>query len=204
MKAWAEFYPWVLTDVIGCPKPVIDHALREAAREFCLESKAWQETEENPAPGAINRFDFETSTYNEVIQVVRASVAGESLDVFGINKLPSDWETRRPCRNDALYQLNDFEYLLIPTPSAGQLVSITLALRPGPEGEGVGDDVFSKHVEAIAAGAKYRLLKMPRQPWTDLEQAALFKSEFDAGMHVAANRGFMHTSPSARRVKHWG
>lgn len=203
MKTWAEFYPHVLPDVVGCPHPVVDQALREAARQFCLDSKAWQETEVTTAAGAINRFEFDLPTQTEIIQVVRASVGGFELEVFGLYLLPPDWETDPPC-GKALYHVTEDEYLLFPTPSAGQAISITLALRPTPVGTGVADDVFNKHVETIAAGAKYRLLKKPRQEWTDLEQAAIFKTEFETGIHTAANRGFIHTRPASRRVKHWG
>jgi hypothetical protein len=203
VKAWAEFYPHVLPHVIGCPNPVVNQALRDAAREFCLDTKAWQETEDFEADGAINRYYFDVTGQTELVQVVRASVAGKDLDIYGRGKLPADWETEPPCER-SLYHLNEEEYLLFPLPSAGQAISVTLAVRPSIAGTGVGDVVFKKHAEAIASGAKYRLLKMPRQDWTDLDQAAICKREFDKGVSDAANRDFMHTRPATRRVKSWG
>lgn len=203
MKAWGEFYPHVLPFVIGCPNPTVDHALRTAAREFCLDTKAWQETEEFTADGTTNRFEFEVSGQTELVQVMRASAAGNDLDIHGRSLLPADWQTIPVC-HDGLYHLNEVEYLLFPRPLPGQAISITLALRPSSRGQGVGDDVFEKHVEAIAAGAAYRLLRMPRQPWTDLEQASISKALFDKGVSDATNRDFMHTAPATRRVKSWG
>ncbi len=202
MKAWAEFHVHVLPDVLGCPHPVVDRALCDAAREFLLATKAWQETEEFDAEGDTNLFDFDLPSQTELVQVVRGSVAGEALDIYGVSKLPTDHATRQP--RCGLYHANDEEYLLFPKPSAGQVVSITLAVRPLLAGPGVGDQVFKKHAELIAAGAKARLLKKPRQPWTDLEQAVIFQSEFNDGIHTAANRDFMHTAPAQRRVKSWG
>ncbi len=203
MKAWAEFYPHVLPDVLGCPNPVMERALCDAAREFLLASKAWQETEEFTADGTENRFDFDLPSQTELIQVVRGSVANRELKIYGVNKLPPDHAERSACLH-GLYHASEDEYMLFPTPSAGQVVSLTIAVRPLSTGFGVGDDVFKKHVEAIAAGAKARLLKKPRQPWTDIESAGIFQAEFTAGMHTAANRDFIHTSPAQRRVKHWG
>lgn len=202
MKAWAEFHVHVLPDVLGCPHPVVDRALCDAAREFLLASKAWQETEEFEAEGDTNRFDFELPSQTELVQVVRGSVEGRPLDIYGVSKLPADHATRSP--KCGLYHADEEQYLLFPTPSAGQVVSITLAVRPLLTGTGVGDLVFKQHGELIAAGAKARLLKKPRQPWTDIEQAAIFQSEFTAGIHTAANRDFIHTAPAQRRVKSWG
>lgn len=202
MKAWAAFYPYVLPHVIGCPNPTVDHALRNAAREFCLRSKAWEEPAEFEGDGASNRFDFDLPSQTELVQVARASVAGKDLDIFGADLLPPDWGTVPPC--DGLYHLNDEEYLVFPVPPAGAQVSVTLSVRPGPFGPGVGDAVFVSHVEAIAAGALSRLLKMPRQPWTDLEQAAISLGQFESGAGDGANRAFMHTRPATRRVKTWG
>lgn len=202
MKAWAAFYPHVLPYVIGCPNPTVDHALREAARQFCLDSKAWQETEESEADGG-NRYFFDESGQTELVQVVRASVGGRDLDIFGAHQLPADWEARPPCGR-ALYHLNEEEYVLFPVPAAGQVISLTQAMRPSLIGGGVGDDVFKHHAEAIASGAKSRLMRMPRQAWTDLEQAGICNTEFAAGIQRAANRSFMQTRPASRRVKKAG
>lgn len=200
MKAWADFYPDVLPFVIGCPNPTVDAALRKAAREFCLISKAWQETEEFESDGETNRYFFDVTGRTELVQVVRASVGGKDLDIYGAHELPSDWETRPPCQR-SLYHLNAEEYLLFPMPLAAQAVSVTQAMRPSMQGTGVGDEVFNLHSTAIASGAAAQLLRMPRQAWTDLEQAAICKAEFDSGVHTAANRSFMQTRTASRRVK---
>ena len=200
MKAWAEFYPEVLPFVIGCPNPTVNAALRKAAREFCLSSKAWQESEEFEADGLTNRYYFDVTGQTELVQLMSASVGGYDLDVYGAHELPSDWETRPPTKRE-LYHLNGEEYLVFPMPTAGQVVRVTQALRPSAVGNGVGDEVFKLHGNAIASGAAAILLRMPRQAWTDLEQAAICKAEFDTGVHTAANRSFMQTRTASRRVK---
>lgn len=200
MKAWASFHPYVLPDVIGCPIPVVDHALREAAREFCLRSHAWRETEEFEAPGAINLFDFDTPNGTDLLKVISASVAGDELDVF--TSIPSDWSISTPC--DGLYHAGEGEYMVFGTPSAGAPIQIVISVRPSVTATGVGNELFASHADDIAAGAKARLLRSPRKEWTDLAQAGIFKAEFESAIHSAANKDFMQASAANRRVKTWG
>lgn len=203
MKSWANFHRLVLTSVIGCPLPVVHEKLVEAAREFCLRTHAWQETDEFTADGATQLFDFTAPTRTEVLKVVRAEVAGKPLDIFGRNLLPADWREGGVCGR-ALYQYSSDDYLLFPKPSAGQAIEVTVSVRPTLDGTGVGDELFIAHAEHIAAGARYRLLKMPRADWQDLAEAEVAKAEFESGVHEAANRDFMRTAPRSRRVKSWG
>lgn len=202
MKPWASFHPHVLPDVIGCPIPTVDHALRDAAREFCLTTSAWQETEEVQADAGQTLFDFETPNGAELVKVIRASVAGKDLSIFSVRSLPADWATNTPAAG--LYHASTAEYMLFPLPSVGQSIVVTLAVRPGTAGTGVSDDVFSRHAEDIAAGAKARLKRSPRKDWTDLTQAAIDQAVFDRAMHWAANMDFIQTKHADRRVKTWG
>lgn len=200
MKTWASFHPHVLPDVIGCPIPTVDHALREAAREFCLTTKAWQETEDVQADAGQTLFDFETPNGADLVKVIRASVAGKDLSIF--SALPADWATNTPPAG--LYHASTTEYMLFPLPSEGQTISVTLALRPSVTATGVGDLVFERHAADIAAGAKARLMRSPRKDWTDLNQSAIEQAMFDRAMHWAANVDFIQTKHADRRVKSWG
>jgi len=203
MKLWADFHPLVLTSAIGCPLPVVNQKLIESAREFCIRTNAWQEEDVITADGSTQQFDFATPTRAEMLQVVRASVAGRPLNVYGRNLLPPDWATNG-ARSDSLYHFTRYDYLLFPKPSAGELIEVVIAVRPGLDGAGVGDEVFESHAEHIAAGARYRLLRMPRTEWQDLVEAEIALGEFERGVHEAANRDFMQTPAASRRVKTWG
>ncbi len=203
MKSWANFHRLVLTSAIGCPLPVVHEKLVEAAREFCLRTHAWQETDEFTADGATQLFDFTVPTRTEVLKVMHAQVAGKPLQVYGRELLPTNWREDGVCR-DALYRYTVDEYLVFPKPSAGQAIAVTVSVRPTLDGTGVGDELFIAHAEHIAAGARYRLLKMPRAEWQDMTEAGVAKEEFEAGIAEAANRGFMDTAAFSRRVKSWG
>lgn len=204
MKSWEEFHPRVMPYVIGCPVPMVNQALIDASREFCLVSKAWRQTDDFPAFDGLDVLDFDNPTGSEVVQVIRASVNRKPLKILNGAAIP-EFEDSVGERDAALYRVSEREYRILPQPSAGQTISITLALRPTQSGTGIGDDVFNKHVAAIAAGARAILQRMPRQDWSDMQQAQLDAAYFMREMQWAAESAdFMQVSTTDRRVKAWG
>ena len=203
MKAWELFHPFVVPDVMGCPNPLVDHALRQAAREFCQRSSVWREWADSfTATGLLQRFDFDLPGQAELVAATRATVAGKGIQVLGSHFLPADWQlTDTTFTSDALIHISMTEYMLYPMPSAGEVVSIEMALKPSLTASGVGDDVYNKWAEVVSKGALYRLLSSPGKPYTDLQAAALSKSVFESGVHAAANDQWRQTAANGRRVK---
>lgn len=203
MKLWEDFHPRVMPYVIGCPTPMVNQALTDAAREFCVTTKAWQETEEFPAFADVSVLDFDKPTGTEVLQVMGVKVDGKPLRVLNHISVPTP-EEEGGVNPQTIYRVNEEQYRILPQPSAGQAVSITLALRPMQSGAGVGDTVFEKYVETIAAGARAILQRLPRRDWTDMAQAGIDRAKFDKDMYWIANQPFMQNEPSQHRVRKWG
>ncbi len=202
MKTWAEFHSLVLPSVLGCPIPTMDNALRLTARDFCKRTREWRESESFTAQGIVNLFDIDIPPGTELVRIISADVAGEPLDIFGRGELPTDWATCTP--PDGLYHVGTTEYRVFPVPPANARITIESALMPSNTGTGVGDDVFDRYAEAIADGALCRLMKMPRQPWSDINLAGIHDRDYERAVHHAANRDFAQTAPAQRRVKPQG
>jgi len=202
MKLWADFHPLVLPSAPECPIPVADNALRLAARDFCVRTRAWRETEDLEAQGDTNLFDIDIPTGTELVRFTSADVGGKDFSVFGLGLLPKDWAERDP--RPGLYHVADAAYRVFPMPIAGAAMVIEAAVMPGMTGTGVSDEVFRLYAENIASGALCRLMKLPRQPWTDLAMASYHEAAYERAIHSAANRGFMQTSPGQHRVQKWG
>ena len=149
MKLWEDFHPLVLPSVLGCPIPTMDNALRLAARDFCERTRAWREREEFEAQGNTNLFDIDIPTGTELVRFTSADIGGKDFSVFGEGLLPKDWADRDP--KPGLYHVFDNAYRVFPLPNAGTAMVIEAALMPDMTGTGVGDDVFKRHAEAIAA-----------------------------------------------------
>lgn len=206
MKHWPAFYPLIIPDVPGCPDPMVNLALVSAAREFCQRSGAWLEWADTfDATGGTQRFDFDLPSQTELVAAKRATVDGNDVSVLGRASLPPGWDqTGFTFDKRALIHIDFTEFVLYPVPSSGTKVSILMALKPDQTALGVSDAVFTGHSEVIAKGALKRLLSQPNKPYTDLNSAAIANSQFETGVHLAANAVFRQASVVERRVKKWG
>jgi hypothetical protein len=197
MKLWADFHPYVLPDVFGCPEPMLDQALRETAREFCKRAKVWKKWSDSfLASGNQRLFEFDVLPGSEVVAAVRASVDGEDYSVLGSHALPAGWqdEANGGVKDCTLIHVNSKEFVLYPKPNAGESIVLELALRPTMTATGVGDVVFEEFTEAIAWGTKYRLWTKPNKPWTNPQSAAQAKVEFEGYVHSAANQAWRQSA----------
>jgi hypothetical protein len=201
MKLWEDFHPRVMPWVLGCAIPVVDNALIDVAREFCMKTKRWEQENATTGFSGFSRFDFDVPVGAEIVQVENVTVGGIDYDVKPLKDIPSDWATNPPDDN-TLYHDNQTECLIFPAPSSTDAISMTLVLQPKLSGTGVSDEVFDLYAETIAAGARSKLQRMPRQPWSDMQQAQIDGLQFMSQMNAAANLDFMRTK--AHRVKKAG
>ncbi|MBQ0917448.1 hypothetical protein KBW71_03265 [Hydrogenophaga aromaticivorans] len=191
MKLWVDFHPRVMPYVLGCPIPVVDTALIDAAREFCHKTLCWKQTELAYVSGQT-LFEFDMPFGTELVKVGRVRVNGKEYDIKTSDDLPEDWDSNTP-DDKTLYQDNQLEYRIFPVPTAADEISMTLHLKPSADGIGVDDEVFSMYSDAIAAGARAMLQRMPRTAWFDMTQAAVDGQAFMSRINYAANLNFMRS-----------
>lgn len=193
MTAWASFYPWVLPHVRGCPQPLIDQALRDAARDFCSRSRAWEERAATvEADGTTSLLSFVFPTGAELVRVERVTIAGEDWEILNSESLPADWLESAPEEDldDTLVVVSATQYQLVPTPSSGDDIILYQSLQPTITATGVGDVIFARWGEKVAAGARKRLKAMSGREWFDATGAQVAHDEFEAAVHSAANWKF--------------
>lgn len=192
MTAWAAFYPLVLPWVPGCPEPAVDLALRNAAREFCMATRRWQEqAAAQTGDGTTQQFALVLPTGAELVRVERCTVAGEDMDVLSASDMPADWQESDPddgaLTDKAVVLADNTGLLLYPTPADGDAIVIYQALKPTVTAAEVGDVIYDEHAEDVAHGALSRLMRLPGQSWTNFEAAAGYRTLFNESMHPAAN-----------------
>lgn len=197
MKLWADFHPYVLPDVFGCPEPLLDQALRETARDFCTRTKVWRQwMDPFAASGTSNVIEFDAEPGSEVVAVTALTVDGDDYSVLGSQDLPSGWQSEKHgnLKEKTMVHINSQEGFFYPTPLAGQIIIFQLALRPTMTGTGVGDVIFAEFTEVIASGTKARLMVKPRKEWTDLQTAAMFGMHYERMVHQAANTAWRQSA----------
>lgn len=203
MKPWGLFYPFILPDVGECPNPTVDHALVQAAREFCARTSVWREwCDPFTAPGSQQRFDFDLPTQSELVAAKRCTINGKDIRVLGSSHLPPGWSRGSSVlREAALIHIDLDEYFLYPMPSTGDEVEIETAVKPTLNAAGVGDVVYEEFAETVAKGALYRLLSSPGKTYTNVGAAAMARAAFELGVSSAANKSFRTTAMSDRKVR---
>lgn len=195
MTAWASFYSRVLPYVPGCPAPQVDLALVDAAREFCKRTRAWvNQAAAQEGTGSQQAYNFVFPSESELVEVLRATVAGEDMAILSSREMPADWQEASPETDtlvDAIVVNNlNTAFRVYPPPASGDDIVIYQALQPTLAATGVGDIIYTEYAEAMASGAKYRLMAMPNKPWTNMDFAPFERAAFEDGIRMAANRVF--------------
>ena len=200
MKALDLFYPYVLPEVIGAPIPMVDQAIVLTCRDFCQRTAVWTEWMGAIPPGASNRFEFDLTSSQELVKVVKALAGTTELDVLSYRDVPRDWmDVTSTQLTNKLVHLEGDEFLVFPLPT--ESIYLQLAFKPGITAATVADVLFDSYAEDIAEGAKARLMAMRDMPFTDINHAAIHKQAYEAAISQTANLGFAHRSPAARVTK---
>jgi hypothetical protein len=189
MAAWALFYQWVLPYAKGAPDLLVDNMLRDAAREFCRESGAWVERLTNTGDGTAKAFTLPLPAETELVRIKRATVGGRDYRVVSSDELPEDWleAAEAGMLRDRVIQTGLDSIRVYNTPESGASIVSYCKLAPTSTATAVGDVIYQRWGEAMAAGAKKRLLSMEGEPWFKPESAAIAKTEFWAGINDAGN-----------------
>ncbi len=202
-KALSLFYPFVEPEVLGCPHPVIDHHLVLTVRDFCERGLAWREwVDAFTADGTTNQFDYDLARGQELVKVARALRNEDPLQVMSADQLPRDWQSGDStdlC--DAVVHFDDASFMVYPLPASGDVIRLEMVFRPAIDAQTVGDVLYADWAEAISNGCKARLLRMPRQAWSDAVSASGFAGLFERDVSRAANADFAKRGKEARRTR---
>ena len=185
-----EAAPWLP----GCPNPVITHALRSAAIDFCRRSLAWvvdpaavltvadQQEYDIALPVAETEFVMPRRVFVGGAEVFPLD-ANNSADIaVPVADLGSGTVTR--------FDVNgDNQLVLIPAPAADDIEIVTkIAVCPARDGTVMDAVLASIYYEVIASGAIARLAAEENKPWSSPSSAVRRGNMFEAGVTAAKNR----------------
>lgn len=189
MAVWSDWYPDLMPHLPGCPAPIVEHELRRACQVFFEGSRAWKK--KLPAIAITAGDESKMLTTGDVgIDVVRVEQAwydGKPLDVFTLEELAGafsdDWRshTGTPI---AIIQMEPGIVRLYPLPNANATIGLVVeaSIKPSDSAAGIPDNHRVKFKEAIASGAKGRLMLYPNKPWSNVDSALAMVSAFDAAV----------------------
>lgn len=176
MLAATAFFPWVLPKVPGCSSPLAQQAVVDSAIAFCEESQAVRQwvTPISTVAGT-SAYTLSGDADQQVSRVLAVLV-----DNYPIQAAPRSQEgyaqtgdTSRPAYYYTKPNGADVDLVLHPTPDSVFTVKVLVALRPRRGASQLTDELYHQWVEPITAGALYRILMTPGQPFTDTAGGAL-------------------------------
>jgi hypothetical protein len=209
-KAWSLYLPEVLPEVENCPQIMAVNAVRNAAIEFSEKSWAWT-FEFAPSGGSLVA-DQATYTITppfsapqdcNILTLARlgyyAVDATKPQDVPGpyseaeLDRLRPGWreeESTGTLNTVSLFTYKDLTLRIIPIPVVNQADALvaTAVLKPARAGTAGPDVLYEDWLEAIAHGAKWKLMALPKKEWSDPDLAGYHEKEFRKGINKALAR----------------
>ena len=182
-----DFLIDVQAEVEKCPYPIILNAVRQAAREFCRRTHVHQEEAEfiQSLPNTQEYVMEATNTNFQVIALKRLRVNEVTLVPKTLEWLTAhvpNWRTDTSETGSSYYtHTSEDTFHIIPflPPLAAPLsMDATYALQPAPDAQKIVDFLYDRHLEKIANGAKYRLLRMVGAKWANPKMAGMYGNLF--------------------------
>ncbi len=147
----------------GCPTPVLTDAVVQAAEDFCERTWLWR-GEAVPQGTVADQAEYvvEPDVEPEVEAVVLA-VHGVAL-----NGSPASFTT--PTRDTIRFW---------HAPQADMELTASLVLKPSRDSQNLPDVLWDEWQDAIAAGARFKLLDMAGSEWFQPQLSDKYRLEFE-------------------------
>lgn len=207
----------LVTHVPGCPFPVIEKYVRDAAIEVCEKTLVWKY--EQPSirltPG-LHDYPYEPPTEAEVHAFLHVTVEGNANNTNDNTPQPIDpltleqlyqrypaWPNHDPdalSRPRHIAHLDADNFVLAPVPDDEEDYDLIMlvALKPLRDARGMDQTVLDEIENAVMDGALSCLYMLPDKNWTDMSAGQYHKQQFiartserRARANLGAGRGSM-------------
>lgn len=151
--------------MLDCPEPIVIQALRWASIEFCERTRLWANSQTIiTSKGVVPLEPMDDATVTDLREVCWAGKPIEPVTQAAAAALILDKPTGSPL---GYYRPAPDSLGLAPAPDAAGEVRVTMILAPTRTATTLPAFLHSQHLDAIEAGARYRLMKMTNRPWFD-------------------------------------
>ena len=214
-----DFMPHVMPHCPTAPRPLVEQALRMAAREYCERTRCWRQIVETPI-----------DTQNEGIVCPEYATVHEIESAYfdTTNELtPTQFSVFDPVELDASANVGAPRYITQTQPNTVSIIpfqagtlTLTLFLKPrsgseyGVDGADtlqdrynvVPEHLFIQSAEQIAEGALSRLLALPAETaeWSNPKMAMYYAGRFEEACSAKFNSHIKGQHRAKRRSRaHW-
>jgi len=190
MVDYEEFLPEVRGEVETCPEVVALNEIRNTVIDFCQKTTIWRmdldsitvlvdtpdyevEIDQFIKTAGINWGYLIDSNTDEVPLTITSE---DTLDNGGVRSVQM-WRTRTGTPSK-IYLQDPRTVRLVNIPTESYSLYLGVWVKPSRASFEVPEFIYEKYLEAIAAGAKARILNMKTRPWYDPSAAALEAEEY--------------------------
>lgn len=185
MTKYEDMLDDVLPELMGCSVELAINALRNTCME--LFQKSWIYTQQVDPIAVVEdvaTYDLDSFTNQRIVGVVSAWFDGVRIAPLAaemLNKNRLRWEADKgSVEGYIIKESNAIQLYRIPDQN-GELV-LTVALAPNKKSTGVESFVYDFYSEAIAAGAKARLMAIPSKPFSNINASMMYRAQFSAAI----------------------
>jgi hypothetical protein len=205
MKSLSAFYPRILPFLPGCPEPVVDQVLVDAAIEFADGSLVLRQNLDpfNTTVGGV-QYDLDPPTTNHSIsRVMGVTLGGRELSPGMAEVVRGDLPTANASPRGFYTDRTDnvFTLMLTPPPDAVQTVIVNVSLRPARGAILLDDDLYNIWVEPVVAGAIARAMQIPDQPFSNPAQAQMLLMSVAKQTNFSRIEGMYGFTRASMRVR---
>ena len=165
MALWQDFHSHLFVSAIGCPIPLADQELRNAAIEFLSRTRAWCVwLDPVTTRDSVREYDFDLPANADIVRVEQATVAGNPVTVAPYRASKTNPRSIATGTNEGV-TVDTRTFILSSSYSAGQSLEIQASLCPSRQATGIEDFLFDMFYLDILDGAKARILKLKGTPF---------------------------------------
>lgn len=188
-------------EIPAAPELLALRALVDAVKEFCVRSHYWRDSVTSTRVGGGSKFLLTPPVGVQVAALLEVRNAGRWLEPvapFDRRMYPHSGEPR------AFAQWTPAMIELDITPMDGTVLDIFAALTLSQGASGTTDvpaEMLDEYGEAIAAGAKMRLLRQTGQPWHNPDASVGYAGQYYNAIADAKRRAMTALGQADLRVE---
>jgi len=186
-RSFSDLTKRLSPNVPGCPWPVIENAIRDAAIEACERTLAWRYIQPSITltPG-IYDYPYEIPTGTEVHAFITSTVNDRDILPVTLEEAQrrypywpsSDTDDQSFPQRIVHFDADNFYVAPAPDSATTYLIQMTLALKPLRTADNMDQTAFDELEETIVHGALQRLFVIPDMNWSDKELAAYHAKQY--------------------------
>jgi hypothetical protein len=174
MVEYERYLPEVLGEIQDCPDPIALNEIRNTIIDFCKVTTVWRvELDPITVQIAVNSHDVDIDKFIRGVGINWAYLVKSNGDEIRLNATSEDeldsgkvplWRTKDG-QPSVIFLQDPLTIRLALTPKEAYTLYVGMWVMPSRDSYEAPAFIYDKYLEAIACGAKARILKMKGRPW---------------------------------------